>query len=60
MPSITRSQIEEYYKHEWSDLISQNAMSVLVDLTSKMYGLNKPLSVWQKKEEPKPQDLGQI
>lgn len=62
MPLPSRTQVEDYYMYEWSDLISRDAIDILIDLTIKTYSSPKSyntLSGWQKKEE-RPQDLGQV
>ena len=59
---VNRKEIENYYDQEWSDLVSNKTVSLLVELTCQAYKLNQTqaLGFIKEKEAPKPQNLGQI
>lgn len=62
MPSITRNQIESYYKDDWSEIIPTSATNLLIELTCQYYQIGKlsKQTLSSTKEEIKPQDLGQV
>ena len=62
MASLTRNEIESYYKDEWSDVLSPSACNILIEITCQQYQVGRlpKQTLTSKQQEIKPQDLGQI